>query len=54
MQIKILYSVDSKYKLKSYDLVTLSSNSLNQELELEVQIHSFRGRRTGMKKGEAN
>lgn len=46
IQIKILYSVYAKYELKASDLVTISSNSFNQELELETQMHSFRGKRT--------
>ena len=41
IQIKILYSVFLNYELKAFDLVTLSSNSFNEELELVVQILFF-------------
>lgn len=41
IQMKILYSVFLNYELKAFDLVTLSSNLFNEELELVVQVLFF-------------
>lgn len=54
IQIKILYSVFLNYELKAFDLVTLSSNSFNEELELVVQILFFFSDKTSIYKSEAN